>query len=73
MLDVSSWLVIFSTFGILYIFYKHVTRNNSFFAKRGIPYADPKLLFGSTREFFFEKIQLTDYLQQLYDRMPNER
>lgn len=73
MLDVSFWLLITGFFALLYVIYKYVTKNNRFFANRGIPYAEPKLLFGSTREFFFEKIQLTDYLQQLYDDMPNER
>lgn len=73
MLDISLWLIIVGVCAIFYIFYLKVKKNERFFADRGIPFVKPKFLFGSSWDFFFRKIELIDFEQNLYDAMPNER
>lgn len=73
MIDISLWLLLVGLGGICFIFYKKVTKNEEFFAARGVPYIKPKLIFGSSMEFFFKKIELIDFIKNLYDALPNER
>lgn len=73
MIDISLWLIIVGLCAIFYIFYLQVKKNERFFADRGVPYIKPKFLFGSSMEFFFKKIELIDFVEKLYDAMPNER
>lgn len=73
MFDISLWLIIGGVCAIFYIFYLQVTKNETFFADRGVRYIKPRFLFGSSMEFFFKKIELIDFIKNLYNAMPNER
>lgn len=53
--------------------YKQVTKNYDFFLRRGIPFSKPKLLFGSSMDFYFKKIELIEFIKRLYYEMPNQR
>lgn len=67
-------VLLFTAVGlIIYSFYKYVTRNNDYFKKRGIPFIKPKFLIGSSAEFFFKKITLSELMRRLYNSYPSER
>ncbi|XP_072396908.1 cytochrome P450 6j1-like [Diabrotica undecimpunctata] len=71
MLLTSSWLIDTTIFLILIVFlvYKHVTRNSDFWKKRNIPYVKPTLFFGNFYEVFTFKTTIHEQIKKLYDKV----
>lgn len=54
-------------------FFKWATRNNNYFAKRAIAHGKPKFLLGTSYELVKKKASLYEYVQNWYNRFPNEK
>lgn len=60
-------------FGLALIIFRWATKNNDFFEKRGLPSMKPTLFFGNTSAFFFKKVELIEFVTNLYNAFPNEK
>lgn len=63
LLEVLIFGVAFAVF-----FYRWITANNDFFAKRGIPYDKPAFLIGSFVDIFRKEKSMYDVIIDLYNR-----
>jgi hypothetical protein len=57
----------------VYAFYKWVTANNDYFIKKGLQFAKPYFLLGSSTVFVTHHLSMPAYICQLYNEFPNEQ
>ncbi|XP_069689911.1 cytochrome P450 9e2-like [Periplaneta americana] len=53
----------------LSLVYWYLTRNNNFFAKRGVPFLPPTLLVGNMGPLFARKTAVSDHVRDMYDHL----
>jgi cytochrome P450 family 9 len=57
----------------VYAFYKWATANNDYFIKKGLKFAKPYFLLGSSTTFVTQHLSMPEYVSQLYNEFPNEK
>lgn len=69
MLISSSWKVDLVLFGvaILFIIYKYVTRKFDYWKNRGVYYEKPLVFLGNTKDLFFFKKTIGEWMKDLYN------
>lgn len=50
-----------------YLFYRWATKNNNYFKDRGIPYSEPKLLFGNFWKMILRQKSMFDLIIDIYN------
>lgn len=65
-------IVLLLAVGVI-LFYRWATKNNDFFAKRGVPHLKPTLFFGNAKEFMMNQIAPNDFFEQMYKAMPSQK
>ena len=56
-----------------FAFYRWATKNNDYFAKRGLPHEKPLFLLGSTASLFFQKVDMVGFIEERFAQFPNEK
>lgn len=60
---------------VIFAIYKYLRRNDDFFKKRGVKYAEPTLLFGNMFGLFTSESKSNglSVFQELYNKFRNEK
>lgn len=57
----------------LWLVYKYLTSNHTFWKDRSVPYVEPHFPFGSEKDFILVKMPFGEHYQNLYNKFKNEK
>lgn len=69
----SIILILTAIAAFAYALYSWATQNNNYFKLSGLPALPPTLFFGNTGAFFFKKVELIEFITNLYNAFPDDK
>lgn len=73
MFHLPNILICAALAALAYALYLWATQNNNYFKQIGVPALTPTLFFGNTAAFFFKKVELIEFITNLYNAFPDEK
>ncbi|XP_055679444.1 probable cytochrome P450 9f2 [Lutzomyia longipalpis] len=70
---IFAFLLFTALAAAIYYFYLYGTRNENYFAEKGLPYEKPSFLFGNSLRLITKKISVYDFLKDFPKMYPKER